>query len=65
MKKQREELSKMNLEEKNTNIKFSILAIVCIIIFSFALAPVSLQNDTFYTIKIGEHIVDTKTISKL
>lgn len=48
----------MNLEEKNTNIKFSILAIVCIIIFSFALAPVSLQNDTFYTIKIGEHIIN-------
>lgn len=48
----------MNLEEKNTNIKFNILAIVCIIIFSFALAPVSLQNDTFYTIKIGEHIIN-------
>lgn len=48
----------MNLEEKSTNIKFSILAIVCIIIFSFALAPVSLQNDTFYTIKIGEHIIN-------
>ena len=48
----------MNLEEKNTNIKFNILAIVCIIIFSFALAPISLQNDTFYTIKIGEHIVN-------
>lgn len=48
----------MNLEEKNTNIKFSILAIVCIIIFSFALTPISLQNDTFYTIKIGEHIIN-------
>lgn len=48
----------MNLEEKNTNIKFSILAIMCIIIYSFALAPVSLQNDTFYTIKIGEHIIE-------
>ena len=48
----------MNLEEKNTDIKFSILAIICIIIFSFALAPVSLQNDTFYTIKIGEHIIN-------
>ena len=48
----------MNLEEKNTNIMFSILAIICIIIYSFALAPVSLQNDTFYTIKIGEHIIE-------
>ena len=48
----------MNLEEKNTNIKFNILAIICIIIFSFALSPVTLQNDTFYTIKIGEHIIN-------
>lgn len=48
----------MNLEEKNTNIKFNILAIVCIILFSFALSPVALQNDTFYTIRIGEHIIN-------
>ena len=48
----------MNLEEKKTNMKFNILAIVCIILFSFSLAPVSLQNDTFYTIKIGEHILN-------
>ena len=48
----------MNLEETNTNIKFNILAIICIIIFSFALSPVTLQNDTFYTIKIGEHIIN-------
>jgi len=48
----------MNSEEKNINIKFSILAIVCIILFSFAITPVSLQNDTFYTIKIGEHILN-------
>ncbi len=39
-------------------IKFEILAIVSIIIFCFAIAPVSLQNDTFYTIKIGEYIVE-------
>jgi len=40
------------------NIKFQILAIVSIIIFSFAVVPVGLQNDTFYTIKIGEYIVE-------
>lgn len=45
------------VSNKNTKIKFSILAIVCIILFSFAIAPVTLQNDTFYTIKIGEDIV--------
>ena len=48
----------METQEKNTSIKFNILAIACIILFSFALAPVTLQNDTFYTIKIGEHILE-------
>ena len=44
-------------KEKQTKIKFHILAIVCIIIFGIAVTPVTLQNDTFYTIKIGEHIM--------
>ena len=44
--------------DKKTKIKFNVLAIVCIIIFSFAIAPKVLQNDTFYTIKIGEHIME-------
>ena len=26
------------------------------------MCPVTLQNDTYYTIKIGEHIVNTKTV---
>ena len=39
-------------------IKFHILAIFIIIIFSFALTPKTLQNDTYYTIAIGEHIVE-------
>lgn len=47
---------------KIRTIKFNILAVVAIIIFSAALCPVTLQNDTFYTIKIGEHIVNTKTV---
>ena len=42
----------------NTSTKFTIMAIVLIAIFSVALAPVTLQNDTFYTIKIGEHIIN-------
>lgn len=37
-------------------IKFHIVAIICIIIFAITLAPKTLQNDTYYTIKIGEHI---------
>ena len=42
--------------DKQTKLKFNIIAIVCIIIFCIAISPVTLQNDTFYTIKIGEHI---------
>lgn len=40
----------------SASTKFTILAIILIAIFSIALTPVTLQNDTFYTIKIGEHI---------
>lgn len=40
----------------NANIKFTILAIVLISTFCVALTPVTFQNDTYYTIKIGEHI---------
>lgn len=36
--------------------KFHILAVCLIIIFSASLAPKALQNDTFYTIKVGEYI---------
>ncbi len=43
--------------DKQTKIKFNIIAIVSIIIFCMALTPIKLQNDTFYTIKIGEHIL--------
>ena len=44
------------MKEKNTSIKFTILAIILIAIFCIALTPVTFQNDTYYTIKIGEHI---------
>ena len=47
----------MKLEKKSI-IKFNVLAIICIICFSFVVSPVTLQNDTYYTIKIGEHIVN-------
>ncbi len=42
--------------DKNS-IRFTIMAVVLIAIFCFAISPVTLQNDTFYTIKIGEHIL--------
>ncbi len=48
------------MKEKKTkispNVKFTILAVILIAIFCIAITPISLQNDTFYTIKIGEHI---------
>lgn len=54
-------MEKQEIKEKkrklSTTVKFDILAIIAIIIFCIALSPVSLQNDTFYTIKIGEHIM--------
>ena len=42
---------------KKQLIKFNIVAILSIIIFAFAVSPVELQNDTFYTIAIGEYIL--------
>lgn len=48
--------------KENTNMKFHILAIISILIFCFALTPITFQNDTYYTISIGKHIVETKTI---
>ena len=44
--------------DKKTKIKFNVLAIFVIIIFCFALTPKTLQNDTYYTIAIGKHILE-------
>ena len=43
--------------DKKTKLKFNVLAIVCIIIFCVSLSPVTLQNDTYYTIKIGADVI--------
>ena len=47
----------MELDRK-TKTKFNIIAIISIIIFAFAISPKTLQNDTFYTIEIGEYILE-------
>ena len=53
-----------NKEEKDkkskikSSTKFTIMAVVLIAIFCVSISPVTLQNDTFYTIKIGEHIAN-------
>ena len=39
-------------------VYFEIMAIILIAIFCISLTPKTLQNDTFYTIKIGEHIIE-------
>ena len=44
--------------KKHKEVIFMIMAIVCIIIFGTAMAPIELQNDTFYTIKIGQYIME-------
>ena len=46
------------MKDKKINIKFNIIAIICIIIFCATIAPITLQNDTYYTISIGEHILE-------
>lgn len=48
----------MNQKEQNKNIKFTIMAILLIVVFCIAIVPKSFQNDTFYTIKIGEYILE-------
>lgn len=45
------------MNENKTNIRImTIIFAIFVILFSFAVTPIELQNDTFYTIKIGEKI---------
>ena len=37
-------------------LKFNIIIILVIILFSIATIPKTFQEDTFYMIKVGEHI---------
>ena len=67
MFKYKEEKKKKESNGKSEKIKgilhskwfFGIIAIILIAIFCIAMTPVTLQNDTFYTIKIGEQIAKT------
>lgn len=50
-------MKKKEAKEKiSASVKFTVLAVILIAIFCIALTPVTFQNDTYYTIKIGEHI---------
>jgi len=44
--------------KKNKETIFLIIAILGLILFGTALAPIGLQNDTFYTIAIGQYIME-------
>ena len=46
----------MENESKKQKYKFHVIMTICIIIFCIGIAPKGLQNDTFYTIKVGEYI---------
>ena len=52
------------MKNKKT-IYFEIMAIILIAIFCISITPKTLQNDTFYTIKIGEHIIENKGIDMI
>lgn len=55
----KEDIQNENKKDKLTKKRsfiFHIIAIICITIFAIAISPKSLQNDTYYTITIGEYI---------
>ena len=54
----KDKLNKRTVKDKSLEIRFIIIAVLLISIFCIALTPVTFQNDTYYTIKIGEHIVE-------
>lgn len=53
-----QEEKKLTTKNKSSKI-FFIVAIILIAMFSLALTPVTLQNDTYYTIEIGKQIMET------
>ena len=55
-KKENSKFKKLMKKDININVNFTIVAIILIAIFCICITPVTFQNDTFYTIKIGELI---------
>lgn len=62
MKKEKKDIDNKNKSKENKNnrkkinINLTIIGIILIIIFCVCISPVTFQNDTYYTIKIGELI---------
>lgn len=56
MIKEQKQQENKKTTKKSKELNFVILAIILIILFCISITPVTFQNDTYYTIKIGEHI---------
>ena len=52
------EETKQKREVKNVNLKFNILAVISICIFTIGLVAKTLQNDTYYTITLGKYVLE-------
>ena len=46
----------MEKKAKLEKYKFHVIIAIMLIIYGISIAPKELQNDTFYTIKVGEYI---------
>jgi hypothetical protein len=53
----------MENQKKKNRYKFHVITTICIILYCIGIAPKGLQNDTFYTIKVGEHIAQNGIIN--
>ncbi len=58
-KNKKTDKKEINKSEKSLKIAFNILAIFCLAIFCISIVPKGLQNDTFYTIKLGQQLRET------
>ena len=50
--------TKKEKKKMSIDFKFVLLAVTIIIIFCAIISPITLQNDTYYTIKIGDDIIN-------
>ena len=58
IEKKKAKKEKIKKSEKQQNVIFDALAIICIIIMAIAVSPKTLQNDTYYNVKCGEYILN-------
>ena len=51
-----EKIEKEKKASKKRAIIFNFMAVICIALYCIAISPKTLQNDTYYTVTIGEYI---------